>query len=69
MTQSTRKLIGTILVLVSIIAYCVIAGAIYANFLGTAPWWVLIVFFAVAGTTWFFPATWIIRWMAKPDQD
>jgi RsiW-degrading membrane proteinase PrsW (M82 family) len=68
MTQSTRKLIGTILTLLLIVAYCIVAGAIYANFLGAAPWWVLLVFFAVAGTTWFFPATWIIRWMAKPDQ-
>ena len=35
--------------------------------LGGAPWWVLILFFAAAGIAWFFPAAWIIRWMALPD--
>lgn len=68
MTQSTRKLLGTILVLLSIVAVCILGGAIYANFLGTAPWWLLIVFFAIAGMAWIFPAMWIIRWMARPDK-
>ena len=67
MTQSTRKLIGTVLTLISIVVWCILAGAIYANWLGGAPWWALILFFAVAGGSWFFPAAWIIRWMAKPD--
>lgn len=67
MTQSTRKLIGTILTLVSIVVWCILVGAIYANWLSEAPWWALIGFFAVAGSLWFFPAAWIIRWMAKPD--
>ena len=68
MTQSTRKLLGTLLVLFSIVVYAIAAGAIYANFLGNAPWWVLIAYFAIAGSLWFFPATWIIRWMARPDE-
>jgi hypothetical protein len=66
MTQSTRKLIGTVLVLVSIVVWCILVGAAYANWLGEAPWWGLIVFFAVTGGLWFFPAAWLIRWMAKP---
>jgi uncharacterized protein (DUF58 family) len=68
MTQRTRKLIGTILTLLSIVVWCVVAGAIYANWLGAAPWWALLLFFAVAGGLWFFPAARIIRWMAKPDE-
>jgi len=68
MTQRTRKLFGTIVLLASIAAWCILAGALYANFLGAAPWWALLLFFAVAGGAWFFPATWIIRWMAKPDE-
>ena len=68
MTQRNRKLIGTILTLGSIVVWCILAGAIYANWLGTAPWWALIAFFAVAGGLWFFPAAWIIKWMARPDQ-
>ncbi|RYE85709.1 MAG: DUF2842 domain-containing protein [Hyphomicrobiales bacterium] len=67
MTQSTRKLIGTILTLLSIVVWCVLVSAIYMSWLSAAPWWALILFFAVAGAAWFFPAAWIIRWMAKPD--
>ncbi|HEY9013326.1 MAG TPA: DUF2842 domain-containing protein [Devosia sp.] len=67
MTQRTRKLIGTLLTLGLIAVWCVLAGAIYSNWLAEAPWWALILFFAVAGGAWFFPAAWIIRWMAKPD--
>lgn len=68
MTQRTRKLVGTLLILLLIIAYSIGVGAIYANFLGGAPWWALLLYFAVAGILWFFPAAWIIRWMARPDK-
>ncbi len=68
MTQRTRKLLGTILVLLSIVVYSIMIGAIYANFLADAPWWVLLAFFAVAGLLWFFPASWVIRWMSRPDR-
>lgn len=68
MTQSSRKLIGTILTLTSIIVWCVVVVGVYTTWLNTAPWWALIVFFAATGGLWFFPAAWIIRWMAKPDQ-
>lgn len=67
MKQRSRKLVGTLLTLVLVIIYSIAAAAIYANFLGGAVWWVLILYFAVAGLLWFVPATWIIRWMARPD--
>ena len=67
MTQNARKLLGTLLVLVSIIVWCVLAVAIYSTWLAGAPWWALILFFAVTGGLWFFPAAWIVRWMARPD--
>ena len=67
MTQNTRKMIGTLLVLASIIVWCVLGVAIYSTWLAGAPWWALIVFFAVTGGLWFVPASWIIRWMARPD--
>jgi hypothetical protein len=68
MTQSIRKLIGTMLTLLLIVVYSIAAAAIYANFLAGAAWWLLILYFAVAGLVWFFPASWIIRWMARPDK-
>lgn len=67
MTQRMRKLAGTVLLLLSIVVYSALAMAVYAWFLDGAAWWVLIGYFAIAGTLWFFPASWIIRWMAKPD--
>jgi RsiW-degrading membrane proteinase PrsW (M82 family) len=67
MKQRTRKLMGTLGLLALIVVFCVVAGAIYANLLGDQPWWVLIVYFAIAGSLWFFPAAWMIRWMARPD--
>lgn len=67
MTQSTRKLIGTFLVIGSIFVYAGIVTWLYISFLEGQPWWLLIGFFAVTGVCWFFPATWIIRWMSRPD--
>lgn len=67
MTQSTRKLLGTVLILLSLVVWSVLGMWIYMSFLGAAVWWLLIGFFAVMGMSWFYPATWIIRWMAKPD--
>jgi hypothetical protein len=69
MTQSTRKLLGTVLILVSLVVWSVLGMWIYMSFLGAAAWWLLIGFFALMGMSWFYPATWIIRWMAKPDQE
>ena len=66
-TQRSRKFVGIFLLLAVLVGYSVLAGAIYANFLGGQPWWVLVTYFAVAGLLWFFPAAWVIRWMARPD--
>lgn len=68
MTQRTRKFLGTILILGSLVVHSIIFTAIYANFLGGAAWWVLIAYFAVAGLLWVVPAAWIIRWMARPER-
>ena len=67
LTQRTRKLIGTFGLIALIVVYSIAVMAIYINLLAGQPWWVLIIFFAVAGLVWFFPATWLIGWMAKPD--
>jgi heme/copper-type cytochrome/quinol oxidase subunit 4 len=67
MTQSTRKLLGTVLVLASIFVYAALVMWLYMSLLAGQAWYVLIAFFAVTGAAWFFPATWIIRWMSKPD--
>ena len=50
-----------------IVAWSMLVMWIYMSFLGGSAWWLLISFFAITGALWFFPAAWIIRWMAKPD--
>jgi len=67
MTQSTRKLIGTVLTLVVLVLYAGLATAIYTSFLEGAPNWLLLLYFAVAGLLWAVPIGLIIRWMVKPD--
>lgn len=66
MSQSSRKLIGTLAILGSILLWSILITWIYLAALVDQPWWVLIIFFAIGGTSWFFPAAWIIRWMSKP---
>ncbi len=68
MNQSTRKLLGTLLVIASVFVYAGLVIWLYTSFLEGQAWYLLIVFFAVTGVCWFFPASWIIRWMAKPDR-
>jgi hypothetical protein len=68
MTQNSRKLIGVVATLVMLVVYCVIATAVYEALLSGAHPIVLVIYFAVVGTAWCFPAMVIIRWMAKPDK-
>jgi hypothetical protein len=67
LTQRTRKLIGTFGLIALIVGYSLLVMALYVNLLAGQAWWVLILFFAGAGLSWFFPASWVIGWMAKPD--
>ncbi|ODT75912.1 MAG: hypothetical protein ABS76_33005 [Pelagibacterium sp. SCN 64-44] len=69
MNQRKRKLIGAFLLLGSIIAWSVLATAIYLALPEGLPGLVLIAFFIVAGMGWLLPAMAIIRWMARPDAD
>ena len=67
MTQRQRKLVGILLILLSVIAVAGFGTWIYLTFLGGQAPLVLIAFFAVAGLAWIVPAMWIIRWMVTPD--
>jgi hypothetical protein len=67
MKQRQRKLVGTFGLLALIVVYCIVIGAIYLRFFEGQPGWMLILFFAVTGMLWFYPASWTVRWMAKPD--
>ncbi len=67
MRQRTRKLVGTLLTLVLIVVYAVLATAIYLQFLQGAPPLGLLAYFLIAGLGWGLPTAVLIRWMAKPD--
>ena len=40
---------------------------VYASWFMGLPWWGAVLVLAVAGALWFFPAAWMVRWMARPD--
>lgn len=67
MTQRNRKLIGAFLLVASIVAWSVLATAVYLLLPEGLPGLVLIGFFIVAGMGWVLPAMPLIKWMAKPD--
>ena len=66
-TQRTRKFVGILLTLLVLAVYCLAVALIYERLLLGAPPLLLLVFFAVAGVAWIFPAMAIIRFMARPD--
>jgi hypothetical protein len=68
MTQSSRKLVGTVITLVILVIYAWAAMLVYEAFLTGAPPWALLTYFAVAGLLWAVPISFVIRWMARPDR-
>lgn len=69
MTQRTRKLIGTFLIVGIAMLYAVIATTIAAAKLADAGGWVHLVYFLITGIFWVVPAMFIINWMLKPDKE
>lgn len=67
MTQRNRKLVGTFLLVASLIVWASLATSVYLALPPDLPWWILIPYFMVAGMGWLLPSMWIIRFMAKPD--
>lgn len=68
MTQSTRKLVGTIALLVMIAVYALLAMMV-AIVLQTRSDSRIVEFayYVIAGLAWTLPAGLLIKWMAKPD--
>lgn len=67
MQARTRKLIGTVVLLVFLGAYAWAAVIIGAGRITLAPHWVQLLYFALAGLLWVIPASLLIRWMQRPD--
>jgi hypothetical protein len=64
----TRKLIGTIALLVLVTAWALLAMAFAQFALRAQSAWVALLFYAVAGLGWVLPAMPIVAWMQRPDR-
>jgi hypothetical protein len=61
-----RKLIGTLLIIVLVIVYAMVATTIAASTLAQSAWYVHFAYFLLSGLIWILPAMLIIKWMEGP---
>ncbi|MFN3508142.1 MAG: DUF2842 domain-containing protein [Allorhizobium sp.] len=61
-----RSFIGTILIILIVSIYALLATTIATATLATAPWWAHLLYFLLTGLLWVIPAMLIIKWMAGP---
>lgn len=67
MRMRTRKLVGTIALMLMLIVYAFAAMMVAIVLQVNASKLVEIIYYIVAGTMWTLPAGLLIRWMARPD--
>jgi len=67
MRLRSRKLIGAIVLLLSLAVYATIAAVIGSDRIARAPQWAQFAFFLTTGLAWVIPAGLLIRWMQRPD--
>jgi len=61
-----RKLVGTVVLLLFLLAYALAVASIGAGRITEASPLVQLAYFVVAGLAWVVPAGLLIRWMARP---
>ena len=66
MPPRLRKFIGTVLIIVLVLTYALLATTVAAATLGQSAWYVHLAYFALSGLLWILPAMLIIRWMEGP---
>ena len=67
MSIRTRKLIGTVALLVLVSVWALLAMALAQSVLTDINGFVAAIYYVVAGLGWVLPAMPLISWMAKPD--
>ena len=67
MAVRTRKLVGTVVLLVFLSIYAWVAVEIGAGRIALAPAWAQFAYFLAAGLAWVVPAGFLVRWMQRPD--
>ncbi len=68
MSIRTRKLIGTVALLVLVSVWGLFAMALAQSVLTNINGFVAAIYYAVAGLGWVLPAMPLISWMSKPDR-
>lgn len=70
MNMRMRKLLGTVLLMVMIIVYALIAMVVaVALEVNTTSKYVELAYYAIAGLLWVVPAALIIKWMSREDAE
>lgn len=67
MTTRTRKLIGTVALVILLITYSILAMSLGASQIVGQSHVLEVIYFLVAGLGWLIPAGILIRWMERPD--
>jgi hypothetical protein len=67
MRVKTRKLVGSVILLVFLAAYVIVIVSVSQGRILGAAASVQFLFFLVAGLLWVLPAGLLIRWMQRPD--
>jgi hypothetical protein len=62
-----RKLLGTLALLVLVVAWALLAMALAQSMLTAVNGFVAALYYVVAGLGWVLPAMPLIRWMSRPD--
>lgn len=68
MNIRTRKLIGTIVLLIFIAFYALAVMAVAIVLQVNASKWVELAFYIIGGLAWVVPAALLVRWMVRPDE-
>lgn len=66
MTQSARKFIGMVFLLVFVMTYALLAIALGDPVMARLPESIRFGYYVVAGLAWVLPAMVVIRWMQRP---
>jgi hypothetical protein len=69
MRQRTRKLVGTVVIMVFVLIYGPLAMALAESRIQEANTIVQTIAYLVRPPAWVIPVLPVIRWMQKPDQD
>ena len=66
MGERTRKLVGTIVLVVFVVFYALVIMTIAAAKLPGSSGLAQLIFYTIAGLAWVVPAAWLIAWMGRP---